>query len=156
MPVYNEKTFFYELLLRGSEIAPNEGALIGGYVRTITHTTKDGVLFGTPTLNDPEQLALFEGEAGQKLGDLLGQLNAATIIDNQNLADALADEQLKTSGLSAALLAEQSKATDLQGAVVSLNESLAEAQAEIQRLTELASESSMMVEPETEPAATAE
>jgi septal ring factor EnvC (AmiA/AmiB activator) len=89
MPVYNEETFFYEVLLRFGEIAPNKGRLTGAHRQTITQTTKDEVVIATQ-INPPEQLALVSGEDGQLLSAVLGEVNAATLVLNGQLQTSLA------------------------------------------------------------------
>jgi septal ring factor EnvC (AmiA/AmiB activator) len=84
MPIYNEETFFNEVLLRFGEIAPNKGLLTGAHRQTITQTTKDEVVIATQ-INPPEQLALVSGEDGQLLSEVLGEVNAATLVLNGQL-----------------------------------------------------------------------
>jgi hypothetical protein len=114
MPVYSEETFFYEVLLRFGETDPNKGKLTGASLTQITQLTRDGSVLNS-TINLPEQLALVDGENGQKLSDVLGEVNANTIIENQSLSNALVSEQASTA---------------------TLTEQLTAAQAEIERLTE--------------------
>jgi VIT1/CCC1 family predicted Fe2+/Mn2+ transporter len=90
MPVYNEDTFNYEILLRFGDAGPNKGQLTGASRTTITQTTKDGVPIAT-NINAPEQLALIAGEEGELLSGVLGEVNAATIVLNGQLQAGLAD-----------------------------------------------------------------
>ncbi len=129
MPVYNEETFNYEILLRFGDTGPNKGQLSGASRTTITQTTKDGVPIAT-NINPPEQLALIAGQEGEMLADVLGEVNAATIIQNQTLSTALSAEQGKNETLSQGL-------SESQASVQSLTEDLAAANAEIERLKAL-------------------
>ncbi|SEE14265.1 hypothetical protein [Pseudomonas coleopterorum] len=90
MPVYNEDTFNYEILLRFGDTGPNKGLLTGASRTTITQTTKDGVPIAT-NINAPEQLALIAGEEGELLSTVLGEVNAETIVLNGQLQASLAD-----------------------------------------------------------------
>src|ERR1700712_5824428 len=81
MPVYDEQTFLYEVLLRFGEIDPNKGKLVGASQTKITQLLKDGKLLSS-TIESPEQLATVDGEDGAKLADVLGEVNSATIIAN--------------------------------------------------------------------------
>lgn len=110
MPVYNEETFDYEILLRFGDSGPNKGKLTGASRTTITQTTKDGVPIGGGTnINPPQQLALIAGEEGEMLVEVLGEVNAQTIIQNQILAALLKAEQGNAAVLTAEL--EQANAT---------------------------------------------
>jgi hypothetical protein len=150
MPVYNEETFNYEILLRFGDNGPNKGKLTGASRTTITQTTKDGVPIGGGTnINPPEQLALIAGQEGEMLSSVLGAVNAATIIDNQTLTAALAAAQGKTAVLSSEL-------AEVQGHANTLTEQLAAANAEIARLMALIPSSPLVSEGEAEqPAETA-
>lgn len=90
MPVYNEETFNYEILLRFGDTGPNKGQLTGASRTTITQTTKDGVPIAT-NINAPEQLALIAGEEGELLSTVLGEVGAATIVLNGQLQASLAE-----------------------------------------------------------------
>jgi len=90
MPVYNEDTYNYEILLRFGDTGPNKGQLTGASRSTITQTTKDGVPIAT-NINAPEQLALIAGEEGELLSTVLGEVNAETIVLNGQLQASLAD-----------------------------------------------------------------
>lgn len=90
MPVYNEDTFNYEILLRFGDTGPNKGQLTGASRTTITQTTKDGVPIST-VINLPKQLALIAGEEGELLSTVLGEVNAETIVLNGQLQATLAD-----------------------------------------------------------------
>lgn len=105
MPVYNEDTFNYEILLRFGDTGPNKGQLTGASRSTITQTTKDGVPIAT-NINAPEQLALIAGEEGQLLSTVLGEINAATIIENQTLAAALAEARQQSAATQEAAVAQ--------------------------------------------------
>lgn len=131
MPVYNEETFNYEILLRFGDAGPNKGSLTGASRTTITQTTKDGLPIGGGTnINPPQQLALIAGEEGEMLAEVLGEVNAQTIIQNQTLASALLAEQGKTAELIGYL-------SLVQAQVKQLTDQLAAANAEIGRLTAL-------------------
>lgn len=92
MPVYNEETFNYEILLRFGDTGPNKGKLTGASRTTITQTTKDGVPIGGGTnINPPEQLALIAGQEGEMLSTVLGEVSAATIVLNGQLQASLAE-----------------------------------------------------------------
>lgn len=92
MPVYNEETFNYEILLRFGDTGPNKGKLTGASRTTITQTTKDGVPIGGGTnINHPEQLALIAGQEGEMLSTVLGEVSAATIVLNGQLQASLAE-----------------------------------------------------------------
>jgi chromosome segregation ATPase len=129
MPVYNEETFFYEVLLRFGETDPNKGKLTGASLTQITQLTKDGAVLNS-TINPPEQLALVDGENGQKLSDVLGEVNANTIVQNQTLSTALAAEQGKTESLTTNL-------SEAEATIDNLNAELTAANAEIERLKAL-------------------
>lgn len=90
MPVYNEDTFNYEILLRFGDTGQKKGQLTGASRTTITQTTKDGVPIAT-NINAPEQLALIAGEEGELLSTVLGEVNAETIVLNGQLQASLAD-----------------------------------------------------------------
>lgn len=90
MPVYNEDTFNYEILLRFGDTGPSKGLLTGASRTTITQTTKDGAPIAT-NINAPEQLALIAGEEGELLSTVLGEVNAETIVLNGQLQASLAD-----------------------------------------------------------------
>jgi hypothetical protein len=90
MPVYNEDTFNYEILLRFGDTGQKKGQLIGASRTTITQTTKDGVPIAT-NINAPEQLALIAGEEGELLSTVLGEVNATTIVMNGQLQASLAE-----------------------------------------------------------------
>jgi len=146
IPVYEEVTFFYEVLMRFSDQPGNLGKLSGALLRTLTITTKDGVRIGTQE-NPPQQLALVEGEDGQQLGEVLGQANAQTIIDNQILA---AENQRLLANIDELLATNQTLDADL----TRTESELTTAQAEIQRLTALVNQQSALTAPEQEVEAT--
>lgn len=129
MPVYNEETFNYEILLRFGDTGPKKGQLSGASRTTITQTTKDGVPIAT-NINPPEQLALIAGQEGEMLDEVLGEVNAATIIQNQTLSTALSAEQGKTESLATNL-------SEAEATIENLNADLTAANAEIERLTAL-------------------
>lgn len=129
MAEWKEETFNYEILLRFGDSGPNKGRLTGASRTTITQTTKDGVpIAGGTNINPPEQLALVAVEEGKMLSDVLGEVNAQTIIQNQTLAAALESEQGRTSELSGDLI--HAKALAQESAA-----QFAAARAEIARLT---------------------
>jgi hypothetical protein len=129
MPVYSEETFNYEILLRFGDTGLNKGKLTGASRTTITQTTKDGVPIGGGTnINPPEQLALIAEEEGEMLSSVLGAVNAATIIDNQSLTEALIAEQGKTAKLNNELI-------EVRAQIQDLSDQLAASKGEIARLT---------------------
>jgi len=105
MPVYKEDTFNYEILLRFGDTGQKKGQLSGASRTTITQTTKDGVPIAT-NINAPEQLALIAGEEGELLYKVLGEVNAATIIENQTLAAALAEARQQSADTHEAATAQ--------------------------------------------------
>lgn len=90
MPVYKEENFNYEVLLRFGDVEPYKGLLRGAHRQTITQTTKDGVVIAT-NINPPEQLALISGEEGDLLANVLGEINAETIVLNGRLQNSLSE-----------------------------------------------------------------
>lgn len=88
MPIYEEVTFNYEILLRFGDSGETQGKLTGAHLVTITRTTKDGVPIAT-VIDPPQQLALLEGEAGLMLHDVLGKVSTSTIIENQILRESI-------------------------------------------------------------------
>lgn len=118
MPVYKEETFNYEILLRFGDAEPYKGLLRGAHRQTITQTTKDGVAIAT-NINPPEQLALIAGEEGDLLANVLGEINAETIVLNGRLQNSLSE----LSGIASQQL-EQLTALqrDLESAQNELNE----------------------------------
>jgi len=115
MPTFEEKTFPYELLLRFGSTDDTKGKLSGANLKYETYVYRDGV-FWQSAISEPQQLALVDVETGELLSDVLGEINAQTIVDNQALAASLDAEQANTA---------------------TLTEQLNAAQAEIQRLTDL-------------------
>jgi hypothetical protein len=135
MPVYNEETFNYEILLRFGDSGPNKGKLTGASRTTITQTTKDGVPIGGGTnINPPEQLALIAGQEGEMLADVLGEVNAQTIITNQVLTSANQSLSANIDELLANIQSLDSDLTEVRVELTTAQASLAGAQAEIQRL----------------------
>lgn len=98
-PVFEQVTFFYEILLRFGDQKSNRGQLTGAHFQTLTQTLMDGNVIATAD-NGPKQLALLDGESGQKLSDVLGLANAQTIIQNQTLATDLVAERAKAEALA--------------------------------------------------------
>lgn len=90
IPVYEEVTFPYEILLRFGDTGLNKGVLTGASRTTITQTTKNGVPIAT-NINDPEQLALIAGEEGELLSKVLGGVNAENIVLIVQLQTSLAE-----------------------------------------------------------------
>jgi hypothetical protein len=128
-PVFEQVTFFYEVLMRFGDQVNNRGHLTGAHLQTLTQTLMDGNVIATQA-NSPQQLALLDSESGQQLSDVLGDVNAVTIITNQ----ALTAENQALSAHVDALVGENH---DLGSELDQSREQLATAQAEIQRLTEL-------------------
>lgn len=120
MPVYNEDTFNYEILLRFGDTGPNKGLLTGASRTTITQTTKDGVPIAT-NINAPEQLALIAGQEGELLSTVLGEVNAATIVLNGQLQASLAD-------LNAIAAQQLEQLTQVRGELSTVQADLATAQ----------------------------
>jgi hypothetical protein len=137
-PVFEQVTFFYEVLLRFGDQKANRGHLTGAHLQTLTQTLMDGNVIATSD-NGPKQLALVDGESGQKLSDVLGEVNANTIIQNQTLSAALAAEQGKTESMTTDL-------SEAEAAIDSLNVELTAANAEIERLKALISNTTLTSE----------
>lgn len=97
MPTFTEETTPYEVLLRF-----NEGKLSGAHYQTITHVKRDGLIISSQS-DALQQLALVEGEEGQKLSEVLGEITAATIIENQTLTEDLTAAISKIDELTAQL-----------------------------------------------------
>ncbi len=98
-PVFEQVTFFYEVLLRFGDQKANRGQLTGAHLQTLTQTLMDGNVIAT-TDNGPKQLALLDGESGQKLSDVLGQVNAQTLIQNQTLTADLSAERARSEAIA--------------------------------------------------------
>lgn len=151
MPVYNEDTFNYEILLRFGDAGPNKGQLTGASRTTITQTTKDGVPIAT-NINPPEQLALIGGEEGELLSGVLGEVNAATIVLNGQLQATLAD-------LNTIAAQQLEQLTQVRGEISAVQADLATAQQTINDLQaqlaqgRSAEEARVEVAAEPEPAA---
>jgi len=142
IPVYEEQSFLYEVLLRFGEIDPNKGKLIGASQTKITQLLKDGKLLNS-TIETPEQLATLDTESGTKLADVLGTVNAQNIIQNQVLAASLASEQSENASLANELSKAQ---TQIQTAA----QDIAAANAEIARLKALIPNLSLTTDGEPE------
>lgn len=141
-PVFEQVTFFYEVLLRFSDQKATRGQLTGAHLQTLTQTLMDGNVIAT-TDNGPKQLALLDGESGQKLSDVLGVVSAQTVIQNQTLSAALAAEQGKTTSLAKEL-------TEAKGQADALAANLAASNSEIARLMALIPSSPLAADDETE------
>jgi hypothetical protein len=139
-PVFEQVTFFYEVLLRFGDQKANRGQLTGAHLQTLTQTLMDGNVIATSD-NGPKQLALLDGESGQKLSDVLGEVNAQTIIRNQTLVAALIAEQGRTSELTSDLSQAQAKAQELDSQITAAN-------AEISRLKALIPDISLAIDGE--------
>lgn len=92
MATFIEETTPYEVLMRFTG-----NSLTGAHFQTITHVYKDGVIFGVPVINPPEQLSLVEGEDGELLSDVLGDsfdsaVQVQTLTEALNSANARIDE----------------------------------------------------------------
>lgn len=87
MATFVEKTQPYEVLIRFTD-----GQMTGAHFQTITTVLRDGVLFGIPVINQPEQLALVTGESGDLLSDVLGENLNSLVSTNQLQASKI--EQL--------------------------------------------------------------
>ena len=151
MPL-SEETIPYEVLLRFSESGAQRGKLSGALFRKLNQILKDGVILSS-TEAPPEQLALAAGEDGQLLSDVLGEINAQTIIDNQVLSANLSTEQQTSAALNEQLIAAQSEIqllTDQLAADADTANQQSEAQkAEIERLTGLLASPVVELEAET-------
>jgi uncharacterized small protein (DUF1192 family) len=139
-PVFEQVTFFYEVLLRFGDQKANRGQLTGAHLQTLTQTLMDGNVIATSD-NGPKQLALLDGESGQKLSDVLGGVNAQTIIRNQTLVAALVAEQGRTSELTGDLNQAQAKVQELDSQITAAN-------AEISRLKALIPNAALTIESE--------
>lgn len=148
MPAFEEKTYPYEMLFRFGNTEETKGKLVGANLKYETYVYRDGV-FWQSAISEPQQLALVDGETGEMLADVLGEINAQTIIDNQVLTAA---NQSLSAELAAATSASQELGTELD----QTRDHLTAAQAEIQRLTDLLSQSAAVAEPEQEEAQPAE
>ena len=104
MPTFTEETTPYEVLLRFSE-----GQLSGAHYQTITQVKRDGLIISSQ-IDAPQKLALVEGEEGQKLNEVLGDITAATIIDNRLLAEELSAANSRIYELTDLLEKEQAAA----------------------------------------------
>lgn len=142
IPVYEEQSFLYEVLLRFGEVDPNKGKLIGASQTKITQLLKDGKLLNS-TIETPEQLATLDTESGTKLADVLGSVNAQNIIQNQVLSAALAAEQSKSGALTGDLSTAQAQ-------IQTVTQDLAAASAEIARLKALMPNASLTTDGEPE------
>jgi hypothetical protein len=139
-PVFEQVTFFYEVLLRFGDQKANRGQLTGAHLQTLTQTLMDGNVIATSD-NGPKQLALLDGESGQKLSDVLGEINAQTIIRNQTLVATLIAEQGRTSELTGDLSQAQAKVQELDSQIAAAN-------AEISRLNALIPDASLAIDGE--------
>ena len=136
-----KETLRNEIMLRFGEKVENRGKLIGASQRSLEQVMEDGAIISSKPL-DPEQLSALPGQPGTPLADVLGEVTAQTIIDNQNLNDALTEEGKTNEALRLALAAAQDQASEtiaimdqMQGELMAKDEALSAAQAEIQRLT---------------------
>ncbi|WP_282346477.1 hypothetical protein [Pseudomonas sp. PS01301] len=139
MPVYNEDTFNYEILLRFGDTGPNKGLLTGASRTTITQTTKDGVPIAT-NINTPEQLVLIAGEEGELLSTVLGEVNAETIVLNGQLQASLADLNAIAAQQLEQLAQAQSQLDSANDQVLALQRELATATLTIEGLIKIESE----------------
>jgi len=147
-PVFEQVTFFYEILLRFGDQSTNRGQLIGAHLQTLTQTLMDGKIIATND-NGPQQLALVSDESGQKLSDILGEVNANTIVENQVLGAA---NQSLSDQITLTINANQQLGTELD----QVREQLTNAQAEVKRLNDLLNQSAAVAEPLQEEAPPAE
>lgn len=119
----SERTRAYETLIRH-----HENGLIGAHHQTITEIMRDGVVFQA-TINPPQQLASYEGEAGTSLSTILGetvapallQLDAANtrIEELTSIGQQLADD---CTSLKSSLEAHESALANANSAILELNE----------------------------------
>lgn len=130
MPQFTEETFAYEILLRFGEGDATKGKLTGAHYQTITQVKRDGLIISSQ-IDTPQQLALIEGESGQMLSEVLGEVNAATIIENQTLTATLVSTQQQ---FAAAQEVADAKIADL---TARLEQELAAAQASEQAVAEV-------------------
>lgn len=136
-----KETLRNEIMLRFGEKVDNRGKLIGASQRSLEQVLEDGAIISSKPL-DPEQLSALPGQAGTPLADVLGEVTAQTIIDNQNLNEALTEAGQTNDALRLALVAAQGQASEtisimdqMQGELMAKDEALSAAHAEIQRLT---------------------
>jgi hypothetical protein len=130
MPVYNEYTFNYEILLRFGDTGPNKGLLTGASRTTITQTTKDGVPIAT-NINAPEQLALIAGEEGELLSTVLGEVNAETIVLNGQLQASLAELNTIAAQQLEQLTQVRGELDTVRGDLTSAQQTIADLQAQL-------------------------
>lgn len=128
-PVFEQVTFFYEILLRFGDQPGNRGLLTGAHLQKLTQAILDGKVIAT-TDNGPKPLALLDNEDGEKLADVLGEVNTQTLMQNQLLIAALAVEKGRTDELTGGL-------SQAQMQLQSVSAELAAAKAEILRLKAL-------------------
>jgi len=138
---FAKETIRNEVLLRFGEIGEHRGKLIGAFQRSLEQVLEDGAIISSRPL-DPEQLSALPGQSGTPLADVLGEVTAQTIIDNQNLNEALTELGQTNDALRLALVAAQDQASEtiaimdqLQRELMAKDEALSVANAEIQRLT---------------------
>jgi hypothetical protein len=130
MPVYNEDTFNYEILLRFGDSGPSKGQLSGASRATITQTTKDGVPIST-VINPPEQLAIIAGEEGELLSTVLGEVNADTIVLNGQLQASLAEVNAIAAQQIDQLAQVRDELSTVQGDLVTAQQTIADLQAQL-------------------------
>ena len=128
-PVFEQVTFFYEVLLRFGDQPGNRGLLTGAHLQKLTQAILDGKVIAT-TDNGPKPLALLDNEDGEQLADVLGEVNTQTLMQNQLLTAALAVEKGRSDELTSELSQSQMQSQ-------SVSAELAAAKAEIVRLTAL-------------------
>ncbi|MGA3683491.1 hypothetical protein [Pseudomonas graminis] len=128
-PVFEQVTFFYEVLLRFGDQPGNRGMLTGAHLQKLTQAILDGKVIAT-TDNGPKPLALLDNEDGEKLADVLGEVNTQTLMQNQLLTAALAVEKGRADELTGEL-------SQAQMQIQSVSAELTVAKAEVVRLTAL-------------------
>jgi len=115
MMAFTKEIIRNEVLLRFGEVGEDRGKLVGALQRSLEQVLEDGVIISSKAL-DPEQLSTIPNQSGTPLADVLGEVNAQTIVDNQ----------LMIARIEAG-----------QANVVTLTEQLDAARIEIQRLKDL-------------------
>lgn len=99
---FAKETIRNEVLLRFGEVGEQRDKLIGALQRSLEQVLEDGVIISSKAL-DPEQLSALPGQSGTPLADVLGEVTAATIIENQTLTATLASiQQQFTEAMAAA------------------------------------------------------
>lgn len=119
-----ERERSYETLIRH-----NEDGSVGAHHQTISEVMRDGVVISA-TLNEPQQLAVLDGETGQKLADVLGAATTAALADAQRSAASLSAAQGVIQELTAKLASAESECESLRAALSEAQQTAVVSQAE--------------------------